>query len=222
MNSRFLARSVAANRCLTHSRRATPLLAALLLAFGVALPIPASAHEGEDHGTPEPLMLSAPGETLLAVGGVGALFEAVLKYRPFARGESVEVTLYLVSAETNRPLADTTVGATLSEGDRSAAVAFAPKPGGPVGAYSATVTPATAAPMSWLFDVTAGGESDLIGVTGFQASPLQSDPASNKKTSPLREGTALPPLTVLMPVGALLLVAAFAAGRLTARGRASA
>ena len=220
MNSCCFARSMAVNRCLTH--RATLLLAALLLAFSAALPFPAFAHEGEDHGAPQPVTVAAPGETLLAASGGGSVFEAVLKYRPFVPGETVAVTLYLVSAETNRPLADATVNATLSEGDRSTAVAFAPKPGGPVGAHSATVTAATAAPMSWLFDVTAGTESDLIGVTGFQASSLQSDPAPYKKTSPLREWTVLPPLTVLLPVAALLLVAAFAAGRLTARRRASA
>ena len=220
MTACFFTRSVTVNRCPPH--RTILWLAVLLLALGAALPFPISAHEGEDHGAPEPVTVAASGETLLAASGSGSLFEAVLKYRPFVRGETVAVTLYLVSAETNRPLADATVSATLSEGDRSTAVAFAPKPGGPVGAHSATVTAATAAPMSWLFDVTAGTESDLIGVTGFQASSLQSDPAPYKKTSPLREWTVLPPLTVLLPVAALLLVAAFAAGRLTARRRASA
>ncbi len=220
MTACFFTRSVTVNRCPPH--RAILWLAVMLLALGAAWPVPVPAHEGEDHGAPGSVTVAAPGETLLAASGSGSLFEAILKYRPFVRGETVAVTLYLVSAETNRPLADADVSATLSEGDRSTAVAFATKPGGPVGAYSATVTAATAAPMSWLFDVTAGAESDLIGVTGFQASSLQSDPAPNKKTSPLREGAVLPPLTVLMPVGALLLIAAFAAGRATARKGVSA
>jgi hypothetical protein len=222
MNVCFFTRNMAVDRCPTRSRRTTLLLAALLLAFGAALPFLAPAHEGENHGTPEPVTVAAPGETLLAASsGSGSLFEAVLKYRPFAPGESVDVTLYLVSAETNRPIAGATLSASLSEGDRSTNVAFAPRAGGPVGAYRATLTPATAAPMSWLFDVTAGGDSDLIGVTGFRASLLQADPALNK-TTPHREGAALPPLAVLMPVGALLLVAAFAAGRATARKGVSA
>lgn len=219
MNSCCFARSMAANRCLTH--RATVLLAALLFAFAAALPFPIPAHEGEDHGTPEPVTVAAPGEKLLVASGGGPVFEAVLKYRPFAPGEAVAVTLYLVSAETNRPLADATVNATLSEGDRSTAVAFAPKSGGPFGAYSATVTAETAAPMSWLFDVTAGAESDLIGVTGFQASPPE--PASPVgKSAPHRDGKALPRLAMWVAVGALSLTIAFAAGRLTTRGRASA
>lgn len=222
MNACFFTHGVTVNRCLTHSRRATPWLAALLLAFGVALPLPAPAHEGEDHSASQPVTVSAPGETLVAASSSGALFEAVLKYRPFVQGQSVDVTLYLVSVETNRPMAGATVSASLSEGDRSTNIAFAPQPGGPVGAYSATLTPATAAPMSWLFDVTAGGDSDLIGVTGFRASPLQADPALNQKTTPHREGTAPLPLTALLPVGALLLVAAFAAGRATARKGVSA
>ena len=219
MNSCCFARSRAPNRCLTH--RATVLLAALLFAFAAALAFPVPAHEGEDHGAPEPVTVAAPGETLLAASGSGSLFEAVLKYRPFVRGETVAVTLYLVSAETNRPLADATVNATLSEGDRSTAVAFAPKPGGPVGAYSATLTPATAAPMSWLFEVTADGESDLIGVTGFQARPPKAHPAVGE-TALQGDGIAPPRWAVLIAIGALLLVVAFAAGRLTARGRASA
>ena len=189
MNSCCFARSMAANRCLTH--RATVLLAALLFAVAAALPFPIPAHEGEDHGAPQPVTVAAPGEKLLVASGGGSVFEAVLKYRPFVRGEAVAVTLYLVSAETNRPLADASVNATLSEGDRSTAVAFAPKPGGPFGAYSATVTAETAAPMSWLFEVTADGESDLIGVTGFQARPLKAHPAVGE-TSLQGDGIAPP------------------------------
>jgi len=207
------------NRCLTH--RATVLLAALLFAFGAALPFPIPAHEGEDHSAPQPVTVAAPGETLLVASGGGSVFEAILKYRPFVRGETVAVTLYLVSAETNRPLADATVNATLSEGDRSTAVAFAPKSGGPVGAYSATLTSATAAPMSWLFEVTAGSDSDLIGVTGFQASPPE--PASSvSESAPHRDGKALPWLAMWFAVGALSLTIAFVAGRATARKRVSA
>lgn len=219
MNSCCFARSMAANRCLTH--RATVLFAALLFALAAALPFPILAHEGEDHSAPQPVTVAASGETLLAASGSGSLFETILKYRPFAPGETVAVTLYLVSAETNRPLADATVGATLSEGDRSTTVAFAPKPGGPVGAYGATVTAETAAPMSWLFDVTAGAESDLIGVTGFQASPPE--PASPVgESAPHRDGKALPRLAMWVAVGALSLTIAFAAGRATARKRVSA
>jgi len=192
------------------------LFAALLSVFSAGLPFPIFAHEGEDHGAPQPVAVAVPGETLLAASGSGSLFEAVLKYRPFAPKETVAVTLYLVSAETNRPIADATISANLSEGDRSTAVAFTPKPGGPAGAYSATVTAESVAPMSWLLDVTVGSESDLIGVTNFQASSLRSDPALNIAAS-RREGMALPPLAILMPVGALLLVTAFAAGRATAR-----
>ncbi len=209
------------NRCLTH--RATVLFAALLFAFGTALPFPIPAHEGEDHGTPEPVTVAASGETLLAVDGVGSRFEAVLKHRPFAPGETVAVTLYLISAATNRPIADAAISASLSEGDRSAAVAFAPKSGGPVGAYSATLTPATAEPMSWLFEVTAGSDSDLIGITGFQASRLpHSDSTVGKISSHGRWEVSPRHLAALAGGGVLLLVAAFAAGRLTARGRASA
>jgi len=158
------------------------LFAALLSVFSAGLPFPIFAHEGEDHGAPQPVAVAVPGETLLAASGSGSLFEAVLKYRPFAPKETVAVTLYLVSAETNRPIADATISANLSEGDRSTAVAFTPKPGGPAGAYrpggpagaySATVTAESVAPMSWLLDVTVGSESDLIGVTNFQASSLR-------------------------------------------------
>jgi hypothetical protein len=206
---------------MTH--RATLPFAVLLLVFSAGLSFPAFAHEGEDHGAPQPVTVAASGETLLAASGSGSLFEAVLKYRPFTPGETVAVTLYLVSAETNRPLADAAISASLSEGDRSTAIAFAPKSGGPVGAYSATLTPATAEPMSWLFDVTAGSDSDLIGITGFQASRLpHSDSTVGKISSHGRWEVSPQHLAALAGGGVLLLVAAFAAGRLTARGRASA
>lgn len=214
MNSCCFARSIAATQCLTH--RATVLLAALLFAFAAALPFPIPAHEGEDHSTPEPVRVSVPGETRLAVSGNGSLFDAILKYRPFASGETVALTLYLVSAETNRPLTNAMVSASLSEGDQTLTVPFTPKSGGPVGAYSATLTPPTAAPMSWLFEVTADGESDLIGVTGFQARPPKAHPAVSE-TSLQGDGIAPPRRAVLIAIGALLLVVAFAAGRMTAR-----
>jgi hypothetical protein len=156
----------------------------------------------------------------LAVSGNGSLFDAVLKYRPFASGETVALTLYLVSAETNRPMANATVSASLSEGDRSLAVPFTPKPGGPVGAYSATLTPPTTAPMSWLFEVTADGESDLIGVTGFQSRPLKAHPAVGE-TSLQGNEIAPPQRAMLIAVGALLLVGAFVMGRMTARKEAA-
>jgi len=61
------------------------------------------------------------------------------------------VTLYLISAETIARLPMPSSAPVCPKGDRSTAVAFAPKSGGPVGAYSRTLTPATAEPMSWLF-----------------------------------------------------------------------
>lgn len=219
MNSCCFARSVTVNRCPPH--RAILWLAVLLLALGAALPVPAPAHEGEDHGAPEPVTVAASGETLLAASGSGSLFEAVLKHRPFAPGETVAVTLYLVSAETNRPIADAAISASLSEGDRSTAVAFAPKSGGPVGAYSATVTAETAAPMSWLLDVTAGSDSDLIGIAGFQASrPEPASPAG--ESAPRRDGKTFLGLAMWVAGGALSLTIAFVAGRATARKRVSA
>ena len=214
MNARFFARALAVKCCST--RRATPPLAILLFAFSVAPPLATDAHEGEDHGSPEPVAVAASGETRMAASGAGSLFEGILKYRPFARGEAVAVTLYLVSAETNRPVVGATVGATLSEGDRSSAVAFAPKLGGPVGAYSATVTAETAAPMSWLFDVAAGEESDLIGVTGFQARAPESaaSPGGAKRRG---DPPSFFPPAPWVAVGALSVLIAFAAGRASAR-----
>lgn len=190
--------------------------AALLLTLSAGWSFPALAHEGEDHSTPEPVTVAASGETLLAVDGNGSLFEAILKYRPFASGETVALTLYLVSAETNRPMAEAAISASLSEGDQTLTVPFTPKPGGPVGAYSATLTPPTAAPMSWLFEVIADGESDLIGITGFQARPPKAHPAVGE-TALQGNGIAPPRWALLTAGGVLLLIVAFVAGRLTAR-----
>lgn len=223
MNFRFCARSAAVRRCSAHSCRATQKLGVMLLALGAALPFAAFAHEGEDHGAPASPMTPAPGETRLAASGSGALFEAILKYRPFGPGEPVEVVAYLLSLETNRPVSHATVSASLSEGDQSATVAFAPKPGGPVGAYHAVVTPKTAAPMSWLFDVTADGNSDLIAITGFRARSPESGPGVEGVARAGQSSAATPQSVLGMGViGALGLVVAFIAGRLTARKAVSA
>jgi hypothetical protein len=179
------------------------------------------AHEGEDHGAPVAVSVVGSGEMLLATSGGGAVFEAVLKYPPFAPGETVTVNLYLVSIDSNRPIVDATVNASLSEGDQSTAVAFSPKPGGPVGAYSATVAPKSAAPMSWLFDITAGSESDLIGVTGFQASTPLAGMAAGQATAPHQSPPLPRALALWAGVGVLMLGIAFAAGRATAPKRAS-
>ena len=191
-------------------------LTAMLLAFGAMPPLPAAAHDGEDHGAPEPVVAATPTGTLIALSGSGALFDTVLKHRPFAPGETVELTFYLVLAETNRPVADAVISASLSEGKKSTTVSFAPQPGELTGAYRATLTPATAEPMSWLFDVTAGSDSDLIGIAGFQASPLKANPTIGN-IPPHRDWAVLPPPATLAIVGVLLLFAAFVAGRLTAR-----
>ncbi|MDQ5909191.1 MAG: hypothetical protein QG599_1285 [Pseudomonadota bacterium] len=210
---KLIKRGVFVNPCLSLTCKA-----ALLLTLSAGWSFQALAHEGEDHSTPEPVRVSVPGETQLAVSGNGSLFDAILKYRPFASGETVALTLYLVSAETNRPMAEAAISASLSEGDQTLTVPFTPKPGGPVGAYSATLTPPTAAPMSWLFEVTADGESDLIGVTGFQASRLPpSDSTVGKIASHGRWEVSPQHLAALVGGGVLLLIVAFVAGRLTAR-----
>lgn len=191
------------------------LLAAMLLTFGTLLPFPVAAHEGENHGA-SLSTTAAPAETLLAVSGSGSLFEAILKYHPFAPDETVVVTLYLVSVKTNRPIADAAISASLSEGERTTTVSFTPEAGGPVGAYSATVVPTTTAPMSWLFDVTADNDADLIGVTGFQTSPHESALAVGQTLSHDSDWTVLSQRAVLVTIGILLLIAAFATGRMTA------
>lgn len=188
------------------------LLAVILLAFGAMLPFSAAAHEGEDHGAPEPVVVSTATETLIALSGGGSQFDAVLKHRPFAPGETVELTLYLVAAETNRPIADAVISASLSEGETSTTVSLAPKPGGPTGAYRALINPKTAALMS----LTVGDQLDLIGITGFQASPLKADHPAGK-IQPHRDWIALPQPAVLVVIGVLLLVVGFVAGRRTLR-----
>lgn len=193
-------------------RQRSPI-AASLLALLCLLTVPVHAHEGEDHGTPEPVV-AVPGTPLVGIGGSGSLFDAVLKYRPFAKGENVDVTLYLVSSETNRPIAGAAVAASLSEGDDSTSVEFRPAEGGPAGAYAATVSPGTDEAMSWLFEVTAGDDYDLIGVTGFRASEhvQATQDAPHHDHAPVSRSVA-----VAASLGVLLAAAAFAAGRVTAR-----
>lgn len=187
---------------------------ALALVTSLALVGALDAHEGEDHGTPEPVA-AMPGEALLAATGSGAAFDAVLKYRPFAKGEQVSLTMYLVSSESNRPVGDATVSGSLSEGDKNTTIAFQPKAGGPAGTYSATVTPGTDAAMSWLLDVTAGSESDLIAVTGFKAADRPRGAVAGATSHD--HGGGAPPIAIAISLGVLLAVGAFVAGRASAR-----
>lgn len=175
----------------------------------------AGAHEGDDHGTPAPVVVAA-GETLMSAYATGTAFDAVMKYKPFAKGEVVDVTVYLVASDTNRPVAGATITASLSAGADSREVVFLPKAGGPVGAYAATVTASSDAPISLLLDVTAGETADLIAVDGL----APSDPASvhehESADGHADEDFAPPPIAVMISLGTLLLIGAFAAGRLTA------
>lgn len=194
---------------LATSKVIIPLLLVVVAFGGVR------AHEGEDHGTPEPVV-AMPGEALLAAVGDGVAFDAVLKFRPFEKGEQVALTLYLASSETNRPVSSASISGSLSNGESSTTIAFRAKEGGPPGAYSATVTPGSDSAMSWLFDITAGSESDLIAISGFKAGAKLSAPAVGATHSHAHASS--PPLVaVLVSLGVLLATAAFAAGRATAR-----
>lgn len=184
--------------------------AALLASYGAL-----DAHEGEDHGTPEPVV-AMPGEALLAAVGDGAAFDAVLKYRPFEKGEQVALTLYLASSETNRPVGGASISGSLSDGEKNTTIAFRAKEGGPPGAYSATVTSGSDSAMSWLFDITAGSESDLIAISGFKAGANLSAPAVGA-THSHAHASSPPLIAVLVSLGVLLATAAFVAGRATAR-----
>ncbi|CAN5498889.1 hypothetical protein BH09SUM1_BH09SUM1_00840 [soil metagenome] len=171
-----------------------------------------SAHEGEDHGTPEPVVAS-PGQTMLSASGSGLAFDAVLKYLPFSTGDKVPLIIYLVSSETNRAIEGATVSASFSDGENSATVNFLPKGDGPSGAYSATVTSTSEQPASWLFDVSAGDDDDLIAIGGFQPTPVFDTPKADVLDD---HGGAPSRLAVLISIGSLLVIGAFATGRLTA------
>lgn len=194
---------------LATSKVIIPLLLAVVAIGGV------EAHEGEDHGTPEPVV-AAPGEALLSAAGAGAAFDAVLKYRPFEKGGQVALTLYLASSETNRPVGGASISGSLSDGENNTTIAFRAKEGGPPGAYSATATPGSDSAMSWLFDITAGSESDLIAISGFKAGANLSAPAVGA-THSHAHASSPPPIAVLVSLGVLLATAAFVAGRATAR-----
>lgn len=190
------------------------------LAF-LAIASVAIAHEGEDHGTPEPVVAPS-GSALLSASGKGTAFEGVLKYLPFAPGNQVALTFYLLSAETNRPVGDATVTASLSDGDRSISVTFSATPGGPAGVYTASVTPSSAAEMSWLFDVTTPDDSDLIAIGGFVAGWFTPTVATDVLSPHDHDGGSPPRLAVFASLAALLAIGAFAAGRMTAQKGASA
>lgn len=188
----------------------------LLMVFGLTTltPFEGHAHDGVDHGTPEPVLPSS-GHTLMAATGSGSSFEGILKYKPFIKGDKVELTLYLVSMESNRPITGATVSGSLSEGDKSTAVAFQSKANGPAGAYAATAIPSSDATMSWLFDVSAGSDSELIAIGGFKSGGAISN---NTTASAMHTNSDAPPaIAVIASVGTLLVIGAFAAGRFSAR-----
>lgn len=198
----------------THLKLATSIvILALFVSVGAIGRV--EAHEGEDHGTPEPVV-AMPGEALLAAVGEGAAFDAILKYRPFEKGEQVAITLYLASSETNRPVSDASISGSLSDGENTTTIAFRAKEGGPPGAYSATATPGSDSAMSWLFDITAGSDSDLIAISGFKAGTNLSAPTVGA-THSHAHASSPPLIAVLVSLGVLLATAAFVAGRVTAR-----
>ena len=176
----------------------------------------ALAHDGEDHGTPQPVVAPA-GSALLSASGSGTSFGGVLKYSPFAKGDRVALTLYVLSTETNRPVGDATVSASLSDGDISTPVTFSPKQGGPLGVYTASVTPSSGKAMSWLFDVSTPDDSDLIAIGGFAAGGGAPSIEQEPEDSHAHAGDPPPPLAVILSFGTLLAIGAFAAGRMTAR-----
>jgi len=196
--------------------RLSPIIAAVwLLRLGSA----AVAHEGHQHAEPEPAVaVPATGEAL-SVSGLGSSYEAVLKYPAFRAGNSVPVTLFLLSAVTNEPVGGATVKGTLSAGDSSVEVAFAEVEGGLAGDYRATVTPTGAGPWSWLLDITVGEEMDLIGIAAFSAGEPSGAAPENGETPGTHDHGA----QMLGAVGAAVvaLIAGVLLGRSTA-GRATA
>jgi len=190
-------------------------VSALAAAIGVLMPLAAWSHDGEDHGAVA-APVGAPGDAFVAVDGRGESFEGVLKFKPFDKGEKVDLVFYLLSLENNRAVAEAKVSATLSEGASSTEVAFVPKQGGPLGAYTATVTVADDKTRSWLFDVTAGDTSDLIAVGGFQAEEAVEEP--HAVDGGLGQ-PAMSPAAFSATLGAAILLAgaSFAFGRMTAR-----
>lgn len=184
-------------------------IASLLLA--VSSFTGAVAHEGEDHGTPEPVV-SSQGPARISAYGNGTAFDVVLKYAPFAVGETADVTLYVVSMETNRPIDGAIISANLSDGTSSTDVKFAPAAGGPIGAYSASTNVTSPNSISWLFDIETQSDTDLIAVEGFQAKPLE--PTSNDAMASAHSPSATPPpVAVFASIATLLMIGAFAAGR---------
>lgn len=188
----------------------------LILVLAVGSHSDLGAHGDEDHGGGEEPMAQATGESMRTLSGQGLAFDAVLKYPPFAPGEKVPLTLYVVSHETNRPITGATIEASLSEGDSARTIEFFPAEKGREGVYSAIAMPASNASMSWLFDISTETELDLIPMSGFKA-------GKDKVATQAAEGhhddatETTPMLAILISLGALLTIGAFAAGRLSAR-----
>ncbi|MBI5154804.1 hypothetical protein HZA57_06165 [Candidatus Poribacteria bacterium] len=190
------------------------LVGQLILALCI-LTTRVSAHEGEDHGAPA-LATSAGESRFQSVSGTGTAFEAVLKYEPFVPGSSVPLTLYVLSLDSNRPVSEASITGTLSSGDLSADVEF--KPGTSAGAYTAAAAPGGSGPWSWLFDITADGGSDLIGVSGFAAdASLGTEPPGTAGAASRSNLFPFPSPVAAVAAGALLLVAGFGIGRATAK-----
>lgn len=190
--------------------RATFIVSAMMLGFGAA-----PAHEGHDDA--EPPMTQFPSQHLHSVSGGGLAFEAVMKYAPFEPGSAAELRMYLLSTADNRPVDGATIKGTLSEGASSQDVTFTPAVGGLPGSYTAEVTPSGGGPWSWLLDVTAGRQNDLIAVTGFTAGDAPGGGVTESQAT-LGYAPAVPPGNLLITgIAVAALVLGFGAGRLTAR-----
>ena len=126
------------------------------------------AHGGEDHSDGETATLMIEGN--FSISGSGEVFELVVAYDEFEKGENVALRLFVANLETNKPVSDAELKLTLSGPELDLELTPAPVEASP-GEYGIEVSIPEDADYSFLVEISTNEEFDLFSVDGFMPPP---------------------------------------------------
>jgi hypothetical protein len=139
--------------------------------LALVAPLAAMAHGGEDHGAPPPPSATSGSEASRAEspGGLGELFEVLLKHDTATATVPVDLRVYVADARTNAPVESAVVALTfVGVGETQVKVE---KPSGP-GVYATAVTFPREGEYEAVAHVTHEGKVDLVTLGTVQVLPM--------------------------------------------------
>ena len=164
-------------------------VAALLILSLLLAPASALAHGGEDHGEKPAVNVGARAPS---AGGVGDLFEVLIKYAPAPAGKPTELKVFVADAKTNEPVSGAEVEFTFTgKGEFKATPSATDSPG----VYLASVTFPSEGDFDAVASVSHGEDVDLITLgavhAGLQPEAIPSHAHSTSARLVVLAGTGL-------------------------------